>query len=430
MTQSYAAGLFCALNLDLVESRQVVRPNLELRQERTRAGVLSVIGLHGPVSRTIVARMLGVSPATVTSSTKELLELGLIQTIGKEPSEGGRPAELLELVADSAHIIGAKVTPDRIIGVTTDLSGNVLGDFTEGLDGSAERLLQELEGVLRGHMGDGPGTLLGVGLGLPGMVDSADGGRVFAPTLGWDGIEVGAGIQRRLGVPVIVENDVHTLAVAERLYGRGRDVDDFITVTVGHGIGLGIVVGGELHAGSAGGAGEIGHLLMDPDGPVCECGRRGCLEAVSSEPALVRRAVEAMLIGSEEGIEDLRRLAHEGDQTALSLFSDAGQLLGRAVASVVNLLSPRLILISGEGTSSWPYLEKAFTAEFRDRLLHIHHDIEVAVDHWEDLNWARGAVSLLTRSVFAPSATDGVVERLVRSRLAGTNDREVTAHGG
>lgn len=399
-------------------------------QERTRAGVLRTIGLHGPVSRTVIAKTLGVSPATVTALTRDLLDLGLIQLVGKEPSDGGRPAELLELVADSAHVIGVKVTSDRVIGVITDLAGNVLGHFTESFDGSADRLLDEVERILRNHMGEGPGTLLGIGLGVPGMVDSAGGGRVSAPTHGWDGIEVGAGIQQRLEVPVIVENDVHTLAVAERLYGRGREVDDFITVTVGHGIGLGIVIDGELHAGSHGGAGEIGHLLMDPDGPPCECGRQGCLEAVSSEPALVRQAVARGLIEPCDGIDELRSLAASGDTATLELFAEAGKLLGRAVASVVNLLAPQLVLISGEGTASWPYLETGFAAEFQNRLLPIHRDVEVLVDHWDDLDWARGAVSLLTRSVFAPAANDGVVERLVRSRLAGSVRQEVATNGG
>lgn len=372
--------------------------------------------------------MLEVSPATVTILTRELLELGLIQTVGKQPSGGGRPAELLELVGSSAHMIGAKVTADRVIGVTTDLAGEVLGWFTEVFDARPERVFDELEAVLARHMGDGPGILLGIGLGVPGMVDSADGGRVFAPTLGWSDLRVGAEMQRRLGVPVIVENDVHTLAVAERLFGHGREVNDFITVTIGHGIGLGIVAGGELHTGAAGGAGEIGHVLMVPDGPLCECGRSGCLEAVSSEPAMVRQAQQSGLIRSGDGIAELRALASDGDADVLSIFTEGGRLLGRAVASVVNLLAPEMVVVSGEGTASWPHLEKAFTFEFQDRLLEIHRDAEVRVDHWDDLDWARGAVSLLTRSVFAPATTDGTVERLVRDRLA--QPRGAAAHGG
>lgn len=377
----------------------------------------------------MAARTLGVSPATLTVLTKELLELGLIQTVGKEPSEGGRPAELLELVADSAHMIGAKVTQGRVVGVTTDLAGTVIGSFAEPFDGSDPQLLDRLEKVLESHLRDGPGTLLGIGLGVPGMVDSAGGGRVFAPTLGWSGLDIGAEMQSRLGVPVIVENDVHTLAVAERLYGHGSEVDDFITVTLGRGIGLGIVVGGELHAGARGGAGEIGHTCMDPEGPRCECGRTGCLEAMSAEPSLVRRARELGLVAEDDGIAELREEASAGNQVALGVFATGGEVLGRAVASVVNLIAPEMVLISGEGTASWPFMEEAFVAEFRSRLLDIHRDVTVRVDHWDDLAWARGAVSLLIRSVFAPAATDGTVERLVRDRLAGVMAGGEAHHG-
>lgn len=388
-------------------------------QEWTRAAVLRTISLEGPVSRTAVGRKLGVSPATVTAITRELLELGLIRHVGKEPSGGGRPAELLELVADSAHVIGVKVATDRVIGVVEDLAANVLGTFTEPIDGTPDQLLDELVQVLRQHMVDGPGVLLGVGLGVPGMVDSSAGGRVDAPTIGLVGVELGSELQRQLGVPVIVENDVHTLAVAERLYGMGQDVEDFITVTIGRGVGLGIVIGGELHAGQSGGAGEVGHLLVDPEGPLCDCGRRGCLEAVISEPAMVRRAIQSGLIPNSGVITELREAAEADNEDALEIFDSSGRLLGRVIASVVNLLAPQRVLISGEGTGSWPFMAGGFDLEFRSALLDIHRDISVVVDSWDDLDWARGAVSLLTRSIYVPATNDGTVERQVRSRLAG-----------
>jgi predicted NBD/HSP70 family sugar kinase len=265
----------------------------DLNGDVTQTSVLRAVGVHGPISRTELARQLGVSAGTITTVTRELLELGLLETVGKVRGDRrGRPAELLGLVAGSAHTIGAKVTSAQVVGMVADLGGNVLASFTEPFDPRGDDPCGSLEQILRRHMGDGPGPLLGIGLGVPGMVDSEAGGTATAPTLGWDRLPVGAELQRRLDLPVIVENDVHTLAVAESLFGRGQQIDDFLTVTIGRGVGLGIVTGNELHRGAHGGAAELGHTEVVPNGPRCDCGRRGCLEALVSEPALVRTARE------------------------------------------------------------------------------------------------------------------------------------------
>lgn len=370
------------------------------------------------------------SAATITSATRELIDLTLLQPSGKAPSRGGRPAELLQLVAESAHMVGAKVTGRSVIGVITDFRGNLLASFEESFDARTDDIVGILGAILLRHVAEGPGILLGVGLGVPGMVDSVRGGHVTAPTLGWTDVMLGAGLQEVLGVPVIVENDVHTLAVAESLFGSGREVGDFITVTIGQGIGCGIVVGGELHRGSRGGAAELGHNQVVLDGPTCGCGRRGCLEALSSDPAIISQAIRERLVPVGAGIEELRELATSGAEDAVRIFVDAGRHLGRATAALVNLLAPELVLISGEGTASWALLEPGFTAGFADQLLSVHGDVQLVVDPWEDLNWARGAVSLLMRSLFAPSAADGVMERLVRSRQLGSETSSPEADHG
>lgn len=382
--------------------------------------MLRLLGRAGPMHRTALARQLGVSPATITEVTRELLELGLIRNAGKQPSNGGRPAELLALVPESGRLLGVKVASDHASGVVVDLAGGVVGSFEAPFDAHTADLVDALEVLLAEWIGDN--RLLGVGLGVPGMVDGR--GRVTAPTLGWVGIELGAQLQQRLGLPVIVENDVHTLAVAESLYGHGAEVDDFIVVTLGRGVGLGVVISGELHRGARGGAAEIGHITVDPAGPRCGCGRSGCLEAYASAPAMVDRAVEEGLVGRGATIEDLFDLP-----TAAHIFEQAGVHLGRTVATVVTLLAPQMILVSGEGVSYWDRLQRAFDSGFRAAVIAAHADVPVVVDRWEDLDWARGAASLLARTVFSPSSSDGTVERLVRSRLTSAVPVSPVAHG-
>lgn len=384
--------------------------------------MLRTLGLVGPMHRTALAAELGVSPATITELTRELLEIGLLRSAGKEPSRGGRPKELLALVADSGHLLGVKVASDKVIGVVVDLAGNVVDEFEAPFDARCADPISALEAVLSDRLDDE--RLLGVGLGVPGMVDRTGGGRVTALTIDWVDLPLGSELQSRLGVPVIVENDVHTLAVAERIFGRGAEVSDFITITLGEGVGLGIVIGGELHTGAKGGAAEIGHIIVDANGRVCGCGRTGCLEAVASEPALLARAADEDILPAGGTIADLRDIP-----AAAELFAEAGTHLGRTVATVVTLLAPEMVLVSGEGVANWPLMADAFNAAFRANVVAAHADVPVVTDVWEDLDWARGAASLLARTIFAPSASDGTVERLVRSRLAASAQLRVAADG-
>jgi predicted NBD/HSP70 family sugar kinase len=242
--------------------------------------------------------------------------------------------------------------------------------------------------------------LLGVGLGVPGVFDSRT-GLLDSPLLGWRKIPLAQELGDELRLPVLVDNDVNTLAVAERLYGRGRAIDHFVTVTIGRGVGLGIVAAGDIYRGFRGGAGEFGHTTVAPDGPLCSCGKRGCLEALVGDPALVVEAKRARVLKHGDGIERLRALAAAGNEKAIAIFARAGGVLGRAVGDLANVLGPQLVLISGEGTQAWPHLAASFERSFRAALFSPEGDIAVEVDPWDDTKWAVGAATLVLRSSFA-----------------------------
>jgi predicted NBD/HSP70 family sugar kinase len=174
-----------------------------------------------------------------------------------------------------------------------------------------------------------------------------------------------------------------------------------LTVTIGRGVGLGIVAAGDIYRGHAGGAGELGHTTAVPDGPPCSCGKRGCLEAVVADPALEAEARSEGLIGPEGGIERLRALADDGDPRARAVFERAGHVLGRAVGNAVTMLGPELVLVSGEGTQAWSHLADAFEATFRETVFGPLSGIRVEVDPWDDAKWAVGAATLVLRANFA-----------------------------
>lgn len=406
-----------------------------LIRDLNRSAVLALIGTQGPIARAEIARRLSLSAATVTEVTRDLVADGLIRVVDQAPSNGGRPGLLLGLVAEAAHALGVKIAADHLAIVRVNLDGEVLARSDEPFDAIAPDAVAQLTGHLRAAIERAAGTrLLGIGLGVAGIVDAR--GIVEAPILGWRHVALGPTLREQLGLPVLIDNDVNTLAVAERLYGRGREVENFLTVTIGRGVGLGIVVGGDLYRGARGGAGEFGHVTADPDGPLCTCDKRGCLEALVADPALVRQGIEAGLLAPAvsipQGIERLRALADAGDPAARRIFAQAGAVLGRAVAGLINVLSPQLVLVSGEGTSAWPHLAGAFGDEVARGTFAPLRGVAIEVDPWDDAKWARGAAALVLRATFATPLYERQIEDSVRARLAGalTEDQSAKTPSG
>jgi predicted NBD/HSP70 family sugar kinase len=237
-----------------------------------------------------------------------------------------------------------------------------------------------------------------------------------SPLLGWRDVRLAQVVQDVLGLPAFVDNDVNTLAVAERLYGRGQDVENFITVTIGRGVGLGIIAGGDIYRGFGGGAGEFGHTSAVEDGALCTCGKRGCLETVVADPALIADAKRRGLLKGRQGIERLRELAADGDLVARQIYHGAGSKLGRAVADLVNVLGPELVLVSGEGTQAWPYLSEAFTVGYESNVFPPLAHVTVEVDPWDDAKWAIGAATLVLRASFGAPFDEDIGDS-VRARL-------------
>lgn len=393
-------------------------------RDLNRAAVLDLIGHHGPIARVAIARELALSPATITAVTRDLVREGLVREVDQAPSNGGRPAILLGLDPEAAHVIGLKISPDSLTGVHVNLDGEPLDHEDRPFDAIAPDAIERLGSIVAELMTtwSRPGSrLLGIGLGVPGLVDSEQ-GMVVAPILGWPARPLGRELQDRLGVPVLIDNDVNTLAVGERLYGRGRSRSDVLTVTIGRGVGLGIVASGVVQRGHRGGAGEFGHVTMVEDGPPCECGKRGCLEALVADPALVDQAIAAGLVplgtSISEGTAALKSLADGGNAAAREIYARAGSTFGRAVAGLVSIFGPELVIIGGEGTSAWVHLRDAFEHSLRTNVFPPLADVPVEVDRWDDRRWARGAAALVLGASFSAPLYERSVEDGVRERLA------------
>ncbi|GAA4162187.1 ROK family transcriptional regulator [Gryllotalpicola daejeonensis] len=383
-----------------------------------RSAVLAQLGAHGPASRADLARALGVSPAHMTQLTRELLADGLVVELEQAPSQGGRPARMLGVAATAGSAVGVKVAADHAAFVEVGIDGGVLRSAAREFDASATTALADLTEILAEFIaGCGSQRLLGVGVGVPGSVDSQASGVVDSVQLGWAQMPLGATLRRALGHPVLIENNVNALSMAERLYGVGRAHEDFVVVTIGTGVGCGIVLGGTVLRGASGGAGEIGHIPAVEDGPLCSCGNHGCLEALISEGALVRTARERGVIDAGDGIAALRDAADGGDAGAFAVFAEAGHRLGRALAGVVHTVDPELVIVMGEGTAAWPHWAAGFEPALRSALIPARRGIGVAVETWQDESWAQGAAALVLATPFDAEGIAGAEGELVRARL-------------
>jgi predicted NBD/HSP70 family sugar kinase len=354
----------------------------------------------------------------MTQLTKDLLADGLLRELDHSPSQGGRPARMLGLVASAGRAVGVKVVADHVAFVEVGIDGSVSRSASEPFDALATTVLADLAVLLHRFIAGGSQVpLLGVGVGVPGTVDRQGNGVVDSTQLGWTQMPIGPALRRKLNLPVLVENNVNALAVAERLYGTGRQHENFLVVTIGTGVGAGVVVDGAMLRGASGGAGEIGHIPVVENGPLCQCGNHGCLEALVGESALVRVAREREIIGPQGGIIALRAAADTGDTAAAQVFSEAGHLLGRVLAGVVNTLDPEIIILLGEGTEAWKYWSFGFEVALRSSLLPSRRGIPVAVETWQDESWAQGAAALVLATPFDSGDVAGDQGRLVRRRL-------------
>lgn len=387
--------------------------NRQLIRAINRSTVLNVVKGEGPVSRTEIGRLSGLSPATVSEITADLIGEGLIYEKEAGDSTGGRPPILLALNHDAAYVVGLKLTERHVSAALTDIEATILHTLTVPATGVAvvERAVAALAGAVEQVIAQSPVSrerVMGVGIGLAGVIDAERGLCRYSPILDWRDVPLKRLVEERIGIPVCIDNDVNTLAMAEKWFGAGQGVDDFLVVTIGRGVGLGIVVHGRFYRGARGGGGEFGHTVMEPDGPPCDCGKRGCLEAYVADPALVRLAREAAARGrlgnvdaDELTVERVTELARAGDETLREIFGQAGQRLGVGIANLVNIFNPALIIVSGEGVRAGDLLfgpmREAVAQYTFDGLA---GDTEIVVQEWGDEAWAWGAASLVLQEIY------------------------------
>ena len=332
-------------------------------RRRNRSRVLRALVSDGETTRGQLSLCLGLSLATVANVVSDLSDEGLVHESGMIPSEGGRPTATLSVRAEGAYFVGADVGEQGVTVELFDLSLHPVSRVFRTLP-SRSAAPADLSTALSVAVDEviaqagSPANVYGIGLGVPGIVETAGGAfeldqgsriTIYAQSLNWPRTGL-HDIYARSDLPIFAENGAKTLATAESWFGAAKGIDDGLVALLGRGIGLGIISGGRILQGSQSSAGEWGHTKVSLGGPLCNCGKRGCLEAYVGGGGISRRWLEAggsLSIDEENSLTDLLAAGKNGDAVAIALIDETIEILGLGLSNMVNLFNPKLIVLGG-----------------------------------------------------------------------------------
>ncbi|NED98017.1 ROK family transcriptional regulator [Phytoactinopolyspora alkaliphila] len=366
----------------------VARPLWNGLTDPARSVALEVLH-HGPLSRAELARRLSLSAGSLTRLSKPLLDIGVLTEIGTDAERRiGRPAVLLDVVPSSRHFIGVKLTGDEAHAVLTTLRAEVVASERapltshrpEDVVAIVTRLVQDLSDHVDGV------AALGVSFGGTSL-DSATVASAFY--LEWTDVPLARMLADATGIPAVIENDVVAVTEAEHWFGAGRQCERFAVITIGVGIGYGLVVHDRLVTSLDVGIGLIGHVPLDPLGPRCPLGHRGCAYAMLSIPAI--RSSVSVAHGRDVSYDECLDLAVAGDPPARRVIDDAGGALGQLVALVANLTMPHKVMVAGDGVRLAHVARPAVLRRIRDQRDPRAAPVDLDVQEFGFLEWARGA---------------------------------------
>ncbi|WP_435925659.1 ROK family protein [Paenibacillus sp. DYY-L-2] len=348
----------------------------QLIKKMNKTIVLDTIRGRQPLSRADISAGIGLNKATVSSLVAELIDSRLVNEIGPGESSGGRKPTLLLFNKNAGFAIGVDIRVSDLLAVLVDLEGNVVVEKNVPLtDIAPESVLEQIRKTVRQlsrKAPESPYGIVGIGIGVPGLVDEKS--RVIsAPNLGWEQADLAKALAEEFGANVHIDNEANAGAIGEKLYGAGKDSLNLIYLSIGIGIGSGIIVGGELYRGTSNFSGEVGHMTIAEDGPLCRCGNRGCWETLASEKALLDRAASVWKIDADAPhLEEILNAAKQGDEKAGLLLREIGSQLGVGLANLVNILNPELIVIGNRLSLAGELFEESMLQTIKSRSLSYH----------------------------------------------------------
>jgi len=375
--------------------------DLALIKKMNTSIVLDAVLKHAPLSRAGISERTGLNKATVSSLVLDLIDAHLVYEIGPGKSSGGRKPVMLLFNEKAGYAVGIDLGVNYIRGILTDLAGGVIADTHIELGRANQELpLEQLTGCIDGlikQAPDSPYGIVGIGVGVPGIVDD-QGVILFAPNMKLKQVALKGMLESRYSLSVTIDNEANAGAQGEQTYGAGRGIRNQIYVSVGIGIGTGIILNKELFKGASGFSGELGHLSIQYDGKPCSCGNQGCWELYASENALLEQASSL----GYASLGQLLKAAEQGDERVRQLFSDIGYYLGVGIASIVNVFNPDVVIVGNRMSSAATWISHAMREAVEARALPYHRaQLSILFAELQEQSAVRGAAYYAISDFFA-----------------------------
>ena len=329
--------------------------SFSLMKRMNTALILNLIREKGAISRIDLAKETGLTAATVTNLTAELIDNKLVEEFNTGVSTGGRKPILLKINSDEFCIASASISPDRVEFAVSDFCAKII--FYKHLDIEKTATPQScvdfiIKSLKEFSMSDST-RVIGLGIGIHGIVDSVEGVSVYAPNLNWHNVNIRELISEKTDVPVFVDNDVRLMALAEMWFGASKNAQDFVLLYVGRGVGSAFVIDKKLMRGSTDAAGEVGHTVIDIDGPRCECGKKGCLQAFTNEAAMVSCLKENLhkteILNENSSCDEIvDAYLNHSDKAAEEVLKKEIKYLSLGISNIINVFNPSQVVLASD----------------------------------------------------------------------------------
>ncbi len=385
-----------------LDLRKAQAARLNTIRDINRQIVLNYVREREPISRAEIARETALQRSTISAIVEDLKSEGLVEEVGEGESTGGRRPTLLKLRAAGPIALGVSITPTCTTIASSDLAGRVI-DQEEFLT-DAGKTLNEVIAVLRDFTTRYKGSIEGVGVSLPGLVDPSTGTALYIPYFLWRDLPISEMISDAVGLPVVIDNDANAVALAELWFGRPEvnDARDFILVLVAEGVGTGIIFDGQVYRGQRGAAGEFGHMVIGRGAPVpCSCGSDDCWEAFSSERAAIARYVKLSGASSKVTFIEVVDRALAGEANAKAALVETARQLGVGISNLIIGFSPEAVVVGGEIARAWDLIESALTETIANSVRRGLPSARILPSTLGENPTLRGALSLVLASKFA-----------------------------
>ncbi|MFC0561211.1 ROK family transcriptional regulator [Halalkalibacter alkalisediminis] len=385
------------------------RGTFQLMKSVNKSIILNKIRTSEPISRAQIAKETSLTPPTVSSIVKELMEQGLVRESSLGHSSGGRKPTMLHINTSAFYVIGVDAGPETVECILTDLTGDILQRTSSLLKKTITNeefmsiLKENIDSILQSNEIN-QDKIIGIGVAMHGVVDVETGTSLVAPILNLRNIPIKDVLEEEFNLTVKVENDARAMALGESWFGGHGDVDSMVAVNIGRGVGAGIVFNGKLYHGAQSIAGELGHITIDINGEVCECGNRGCLQTLVSGAAIAERADKQIKVstGKLTG-KEVFELAESGNQSYIHLLHETGKMIGIGLTNLIHLINPSEIVLGGGVMKSEKFIMPAILESIQQRALTTEaRQTNVTVSKLGDEATLLGAVSLLLVELFDP----------------------------